>query len=243
MEILTTVANVANIITIGVYGAMIAICVLCAELAKKHSSWRKEAEADRDKAREEAEEARKQQGIAESHRSAADALKTSALSELAEAQAKVEKLYSAGTELAQQVAWRRTKIMGGSEYRVYLELQTILGEADTKHLLFSQVACSAFLQPAPTPAKPSVAADAGHVLHRKHVDFLIVDWRGYPVAVVEYQGEDHYQGSAYDRDQAKRIACHRAGIAFIEVPAEGVQPAQRAAVLQSIGRAHRIAAE
>ncbi len=133
--------------------------------------------------------------------------------------------------------------MGGSEYRVYRELGTIVREADSTYLLFSQVACNAILQPVPTPAKLELAADAGHVLGRKYVDFLIVNWRGDPVAVVEYQGADHYRGRAYDRDQAKRIACHRAGLAFIEIPAEGIQPTQKAAVLQAMGRAHRIAAE
>jgi hypothetical protein len=133
--------------------------------------------------------------------------------------------------------------MGGSEYRIYQELQSILQDADARHFLFPQVACGAFLQPAPTPKHPSQAAEARKVVGRKYVDYLLVDWRGIPCAVIEYQGADHYRSNAYDRDQAKRIACHKAGIAFIEIPAEGLMPAQRAAVLQAMGRPHSVAAE
>lgn len=243
MEFLNTAAEVATIVTIGTFGAMIAICIFAAELSKVQKARRVDAEAERDEAKAEAKAALVQSSIDASHRVKAEALLAAAQSDCAEARAKVEKLYSAGVDLAKQVGWRTTKLMGGSEYRIYQELRTVLNASETKHHLFSQVACGAFLQPIPTPAKPSLAADAGHVLHRKFVDFLVVDWRGLPVAVIEYQGEGHYQGSAYDRDQAKRIACHRAGIAFIEIPAEGIQPAQRAAVLQAMGRAHRVAAE
>lgn len=238
-----TIVSVANVMTVGAYGAMLAICVFVVELCKRHAERRKEAELQSTASEKAKVAAERAVAVAQAERDAAVAERAKAIEATADAQAKVARLYSAGTDLAQQVGWRRTKVMGGSEYRVYQDLQAVVAKAAKGHLLFPQVACGAFLQPAPTPKIPARAADARHVLNRKYVDFLLVDWRGMPCAVLEYQGADHYRANAYDRDQAKRIACHKAGIAFIEIPADGLMPAQRAAILQVMGCVHSVAAE
>lgn len=77
----------------------------------------------------------------------------------------------------------------------------------------------------------------------KRVDFLVVDARWQPVAVVEYQGSGHFQGDSEKRDAIKRSYCRAANIAFIEVPEGGLEPAQRAALLKAMGCRHSVAAE
>ena len=48
----------------------------------------------------------------------------------------------------------------------------------------------------------------------------MVDGKGWPLAVIEYQGRRHYRGNAAARDAVKRTVLPRAGIRYIEVPAE-----------------------
>ena len=56
-------------------------------------------------------------------------------------------------------------------------------------------------------------------INSKRADFVIIDWSGQPIAVVEYHGSGHFQGDAVVRDAVKREACASAGIAFIELTA------------------------
>lgn len=134
---------------------------------------------------------------------------------------------SSGADLAPNVFWQKTKLMGASEFRVYLALEQIVARCSQGHRLFSQVGFGGFLAVPTTARNEKVARAAFYAVGRKRADFLIIDRRGFPVAVVEYQGHDHYQGNAHHRDHAKRIACQRAGIAFIEVPADGLTDGQR----------------
>ena len=47
-----------------------------------------------------------------------------------------------------------------------------------------------------------------------------MDDRGWPLAVIEFQGKGHYRGNAAERDAVKRTVLAKAGIRYIEVPAE-----------------------
>ncbi len=51
----------------------------------------------------------------------------------------------------------------------------------------------------------------------KRSDLVITDRQGYPLALIEYQGNKHFQGNAPQRDAIKRIVAHQTGIKFIEV--------------------------
>ena len=41
-----------------------------------------------------------------------------------------------------------------------------------------------------------------------------------PALAVEYQGHGHYQNRAFMRDAVKREAVRKAGVPFLEIPAE-----------------------
>ncbi|WP_215845269.1 DUF2726 domain-containing protein [Candidatus Pantoea bituminis] len=56
-------------------------------------------------------------------------------------------------------------------------------------------------------------------INSKRADFVIIDWSGQPIAVVEYHGSGHFKDDAIVRDAVKREACSNAGIAFIELSA------------------------
>lgn len=150
---------------------------------------------------------------------------------------------SAGAELAQRVGWWRQKLMNREEYRVYRDLERIVAQANGGHLLFVQVSYGAFLDPKARPDQTEIRDAAYHALARKRADFLIIDRCGWPVAVIEYQGAGHYQGNAHDRDHAKRVACQRANLRLIEVPAAGLTEGQRIDLCAILGGPRALAAE
>lgn len=60
------------------------------------------------------------------------------------------------------------------------------------------------------------ADNAFRSINSKRVDLLICDQRWWPLVAIEHQGKGHFQGNAEARDQVKRVALERAGIALVE---------------------------
>ncbi len=167
-----------------------------------------------------------------------------------EAEAEAERLSaelanykSPGHDHAQKIAWRRKRLLNKPEYGLLCELEALVKRAPNGHRLFAQVSYGAFLEATSRQDLEETRKVAEHALMRKRADFLIIDRYGNPMAVLDYQGDGHYRGNAHDRDQAKRIACHAAGIPFIEVPAAGLTPGQRIDLEQRLGLRPALAAE
>lgn len=150
---------------------------------------------------------------------------------------------STGHDLAQTVDWYSQPLMNKSEFQVYCGLSDVVAKSPNGHRLFSQVSFGAFLRVNARRGPQRQRDAAFHAVARKTADFLIINRYGYPVAVVEYQGSGHYQGNAHDRDQAKRVACHSAGIPFIEISARGLSEGQRRDILTRLSTRPSIAAE
>lgn len=150
---------------------------------------------------------------------------------------------SSGGDLAQRVGWRRTRLMNKPEFALFRELQGLVGQSCVGHRLFAQVAFGAFLEATARADLEEIKTAAFYAVQRKVADFLIIDRYGHPVAVIEYQGDGHYFGNAHDRDHAKRIACKKAGIPFIEVPSTGFTHGQRVDLCRLLGTPAQIAAE
>lgn len=165
-------------------------------------------------------------GVIDQRNQAREDAKASAL-EVASSHEKLRLMASSGADLATKVPWRKLKLMGGSEFRVYLALERMVQRSQNGHRLFSQVGFGGFLEVPSAARTDSLSKAAFHAVARKRADFLIIDRRGLPVVVIEYQGHDHYQHNAHDRDQAKRVACQRAGTRFLEVPPDGLTQGQR----------------
>ena len=100
-------------------------------------------------------------------------------------------------------------LMNLSEYRLYCRLERWVGKKGNKCRLFAQVSLGEILQ--------IENYNAFRAINAKRCDFLIIDWRGLPVIVIEYQGRGHFQNHASERDAIKRTAVESAGIAFVEV--------------------------
>jgi hypothetical protein len=169
--------------------------------------------------------------FAKKHRARAEALEE----QLGDANAQIAMLKSHGADLVQKVGWRRQKLMNLPEFRLFQQLERLVAQGSKGHRVFTQVSCGEFLEVAYRADLKDIARNATHCLNRKRVDFLLIDRSGKPIAAIEYQGEGHYQGNAHDRDHAKRVACHAAGIRFVEVAASGLTNGQKADLLDLIG--------
>jgi len=155
----------------------------------------------------------------------------------------VDLILSDGAALAQRVGWRKNRLMGAGEFKLYRELQKLVGRWGNGHRLFVQVSCGEFLSPIEGRLDKVEFDAARHTVGRKRVDFLIIDSRGFPVVAIEYQGHDHYRGNAHGRDHAKRVACHSAGVGFLEVPDAGLTFGQRTDLEAMLASSRLVAAE
>lgn len=102
-------------------------------------------------------------------------------------------------------------LMNKGEYGVFCRLEALMSKNHSDYRVFAQVSMGEILG--------SDNKEAYLSINSKRADFVIINRSGYPVAVVEYQGESHYQEDARTRDAVKREACKSAGISFIELPA------------------------
>lgn len=107
--------------------------------------------------------------------------------------------------------FRKCPLMNKSEYGVFCKLERLLSASQRGYRVFAQVSLGEILG--------SDDKQAYLAINSKRADFVIIDWAGQPIAVVEYQGTGHYKNDATVRDAVKREACKSAGIAFIELSA------------------------
>lgn len=107
--------------------------------------------------------------------------------------------------------FRKRPLMNKSEYGVFCRLEKLLSTSHRGYRVFSQVSLGEILG--------SDDKQAYLAINSKRADFVIIDWSGQPIAVVEYHDSGHFQGDAVVRDAVKREACNSAGIAFIELHA------------------------
>lgn len=143
----------------------------------------------------------------------------------------------AGEDLVAQVAWRPRPLMNRSEYRVYAELEALVGGSRARHRLFAQVSLGAMFA---TDRNDGVVdrrteTRAWHKANIKRVDFVIVDRTGMPVVGIEYQGTGHYQGNHAARDLVKREVFRLAGVPLLEVEAGGLTDGQRLDLRRRLG--------
>lgn len=158
-------------------------------------------------------------------------------------QLRLDRATSSGADLATKVGWRKQRLMNKPEFAVYCGLCALVATGRAGHRLFAQVAFGAFLEVMAREDRKEIADAAYHAVHRQVADFLLIDRFGNPVAVIEYQGTGHYQGNAHARDHVKCVACQRANIHFIEVPAAGLTMGQKTDLRRILGLPAQLAAE
>ncbi|WP_222939313.1 DUF2726 domain-containing protein, partial [Pantoea agglomerans] len=92
--------------------------------------------------------------------------------------------------------FRKRPLMNKSEYGVFCRLEKLLSTSHRGYRVFSQVSLGEILG--------SDDKQAYLAINSKRADFVIIDWSGQPIAVVEYHDSGHFQGDAVVRDAVKR---------------------------------------
>jgi hypothetical protein len=117
-----------------------------------------------------------------------------------------------------KVEFEARPLLNRSEFQVLLALEEAVGLHNAGHRVMAQTCYGEFLK-LKSRERNDDTNRAYRSINSKRADFVIIDAAGYPVAVVEYQGSGHYQGTAELRDAVKREACRSAGVELIEVMA------------------------
>ena len=106
-------------------------------------------------------------------------------------------------------SFQKRRILNVSEDRVFQIIENDIRNARKDFRVFPQVSLGEILN--------SHNRAAFFAINNKRVDFLIVDDARLPVAVIEYQGGGHFQGTAEARDAIKFEALRKADIGYIEI--------------------------
>lgn len=108
-----------------------------------------------------------------------------------------------------QSNFTKKRLMNPGEYALFKKVENYLLEEHPRFRVFPQVCLGEILK--------SDNDDAFRSINSKRFDLTIIDPKGEPVIVLEYQGSGHHQGTHALRDAVKREVCRKADIRFIEV--------------------------
>ena len=135
-------------------------------------------------------------------------------------------------ETVMKATFEARPLMSRSEASVFFATERALARLDIKGRVMAQVCLGEILR--------SANDEAFRAINSKRVDILVISNNGYPLAAIEYQGEGHYQGSAYARDAVKKAALQSAGVAYIEAtPQHSADDIERDIARAMVARAAR----
>ncbi|MFH4355164.1 MAG: DUF2726 domain-containing protein [Neisseriaceae bacterium] len=112
--------------------------------------------------------------------------------------------------LIQPAQFQPKALMNKAEYALFAKLSTYLEMHHSNFYLFPQVVLGALFD--------SLQGEAFDCIKSKRADFVIVDPRGYPRILIEYQGSGHHETAtrAILSDAVKKEVCRKTGVAFLE---------------------------
>lgn len=105
--------------------------------------------------------------------------------------------------------FRKKRVMNKSEFRVFRIVEDELRVLRGGYRILSQTCLGEILD---SDDKAGFAS-----INAKRVDVLIINPKGEPLAVFEYQGQGHYQNMAAARDAVKKEALRKAGVHYLEI--------------------------
>ena len=123
-------------------------------------------------------------------------------------------------EFISRVDFEPRGLLNRSEYGILRILEHITREIGGGHRVMAQTSLGEIISPKPRSGSDEARDLAFRSINSKRLDFLVIDRVGMPALAVEYQGHGHYRNKAFMRDAVKREAVRKAGIQFLEVPAE-----------------------
>ena len=106
-------------------------------------------------------------------------------------------------------SFQKKRLMNKEEFRLYVQLERLIGSNTNGMRLFSQVPLGEILR--------SNDSDAFFCINSKRCDFVIINRNGEALVALEYHGSGHFQGNSSMRDEVKRLALKKAAIPTIEV--------------------------
>ena len=123
-------------------------------------------------------------------------------------------------EFISRVDFEPQRLLNRSEYQILRLLEKVVHEIGGGHRVMAQTVLGEVI----APKSPSASNDdrelARRSINSKRLDFLVINRSGWPHLAVEYQGHGHYQDRAFMRDAVKREALRKAGVEFLEIPAD-----------------------
>lgn len=112
-------------------------------------------------------------------------------------------------KIVSQTDYRVQSVLGYEEAHVLYRLEDWVRGRGRGERVFPQVPMGTYLK---TPD------DVAHrLIGSKRPDYVVVNRKGLPVCVVEYQGGGHFQGNSEERDAIKRAALKSAKIPLVEI--------------------------
>ena len=123
-------------------------------------------------------------------------------------------------EFISRVDFEPRRLLNKPEYGILQVLERLAREIGGGHRVMAQTSLGEIIAPSNTSGSEAARDLAFRSINSKRLDFLVIDRSGMPALAVEYQGHGHYQNRAFMRDAVKREAVRKAGVPFLEIPAE-----------------------
>ena len=127
---------------------------------------------------------------------------------------------TAQMEFISKVDFKPRPLLNRSEYRILRILEEVAQDIPGGHRVMAQTSLGEVLAPQMTSGSKEARDLAFRSINSERLDFLVIDGYGMPVLAVEYQGHGHYNDRTFMHDAVKREAVRKAGIRFLEIPAE-----------------------
>ena len=127
---------------------------------------------------------------------------------------------TAQMEFISKVDFKPRPLLNRSEYRILRILEEVSQDIPGGHRVMAQTSLGEVLAPQMASGSKAARDLAFRSINSKRLDFLVIDGYGMPVLAVEYQGHGHYNDRTFMHDAVKREAVRKAGIRFLEIPAE-----------------------
>ncbi len=127
---------------------------------------------------------------------------------------------TAQMEFISKVDFKPRPLLNRSEYRILRILEEVSQDIPGGHRVMAQTSLGEVLAPQMASGSKEARDLAFRSINSKRLDFLVIDGYGMPVLAVEYQGHGHYNDRTFMHDAVKREAVRKAGIRFLEIPAE-----------------------
>ncbi|MEI4470589.1 DUF2726 domain-containing protein [Frigidibacter sp. MR17.24] len=116
--------------------------------------------------------------------------------------------------------FERRRLLNRAEARLLPVIEAEVAALGRGHRVMAQVSLGEILRPSESEGTADSRRAAFNAINAKRLDFAVFDGGGWLLLAIEYQGHGHYHETSFLRDAVKREALRKAGVPFLELPAE-----------------------